>query len=110
MRSTCLENRWKTFRQQALDEARQELEQRAHRYFQDHLFAEDDVEHLFTDIRVVEGSPAQTILKEAERIGADLIVLGDRGYSPLNELLIGSVAHKVMMTTRLPVLLVPISE
>ena len=99
-----------TFHVQALNEARQALEKRANAYFQEHLFDEDDVEHLFADIRVVEGSPATTILKEAKRIGADLIVLGDRGYSPLNELLIGSVAHKVMMTTRIPVLLVPISE
>jgi len=98
------------FHEQALSEARQELETRANRYFQEHLFDDGDVEHLFAEIRVVEGTPAQTILREAERIGADLIVLGDRGYSPLNELLIGSVAHKVMMTTKIPVLLVPISE
>lgn len=98
-----------TFHDQALGEARRELEQRANNYFREHLFDDNDVEHLFADIRVVEGSPAPTILREADRIEADLIVLGDRGYSPINELLIGSVAHKVMMTTRTPVLLVPIS-
>jgi nucleotide-binding universal stress UspA family protein len=98
------------FREQALEEARRELEERARDYFRKHLFADTDAEHLFADIRVVEGSPATSILKEAERIDADLIVLGDRGYSPLNELLIGSVAHKVMMTAKTPVLLVPISD
>jgi nucleotide-binding universal stress UspA family protein len=57
---------------------------------------------------VVEGPPARTILKEAERLEVDLIVLGDKGYNPLSEMLMGSVAQKVSMASNIPVLLVPI--
>jgi nucleotide-binding universal stress UspA family protein len=44
---------------------------------------------------VEEGDPAQQILRCAERERADLIVLGSRGLSDLQGLLMGSVSHKV---------------
>lgn len=42
------------------------------------------------------GEPAQTILEEAKRSKADLIVMGTRGLSDLSGLVMGSVSHKVM--------------
>jgi nucleotide-binding universal stress UspA family protein len=52
------------------------------------------------------GSPARTILEQAEDFGAGLIVLGSRGLSPLGGLLLGSVAHKVLQLSSCPVLVV----
>jgi nucleotide-binding universal stress UspA family protein len=43
----------------------------------------------------VAGDPAQAIVKQAERIGADMIVMGSRGLSDIKGLLLGSVSHKV---------------
>lgn len=43
----------------------------------------------------LSGDPAQEILREAAEIGADLIVMGNRGLSDVKGLLIGSVSHKV---------------
>jgi nucleotide-binding universal stress UspA family protein len=46
--------------------------------------------------RIVEhGGAAQRILVVAQRIGADLIVMGTRGLSDLQGLVMGSIAHKV---------------
>src|SRR5574337_621431 len=65
-------------------------------------------EEVIGSVQVLEGYPAETVLAEAERLGADLIVLGSHGHSALGEMLIGSVAHRVSAVATVPVLLVPI--
>jgi nucleotide-binding universal stress UspA family protein len=44
---------------------------------------------------VVEGYPKEAILAEAERWGADLIVVGSHGYRGLTRLWLGSVSQAV---------------
>lgn len=55
---------------------------------------------------VLSGPIGQTIAEHAERQGCELIVMGRHGKSALAEVLVGSVAMKVLHATRLPVLLV----
>jgi nucleotide-binding universal stress UspA family protein len=55
---------------------------------------------------VLSGPVGETIAAHAERTGCDLIVMGRHGKSALGELLVGSVAMKVLHASRLPVLLV----
>ncbi|HMG34538.1 MAG TPA: universal stress protein [Blastocatellia bacterium] len=50
---------------------------------------------LESSIEVVEGYPKHVITDEAERWGADLIVLGSHGYRGLTKLLLGSVSQAV---------------
>jgi len=45
---------------------------------------------------IIQGSPAQVIVDEAESWGADLIVMGSRGLGPWNRLLLGSVSNAVV--------------
>ena len=52
------------------------------------------------------GPMAEAILKAAEVRGCDLIVLGARGLSDLQGLLLGSVSHKVIQHAACPVLVV----
>lgn len=52
-----------------------------------------------------EGSTARELLDVAEAFGATLIIVGDRG-SRVTDLLLGSVAHKVVHLAHCPVLLV----
>jgi len=47
--------------------------------------------------QVLEGAPKQLIVEEAERFGADLIVLGTHGHGPAGRFLLGSVAHSVVL-------------
>ena len=54
--------------------------------------------------RVVEGDAAETISGTAKRLGCDLIVMGSRGHSGLEGLLLGSVTHRVLQTAPCPVL------
>ena len=63
-------------------------------------------------VRFVYRSPrrpepaAQAIVGEAARQGADLIILGNTGRSAFNDLLLGSVAQRVLDLSRRPVVLV----
>lgn len=53
---------------------------------------------------VVEGSPAKKIVETAEEEKADLIVMGRKGESGLEKILIGSVANHVLRHSPVPVL------
>ena len=47
--------------------------------------------------KVINESPKEGILKEAESFGADLIVVGSHGQSALSRFLLGSVSHTVAL-------------
>lgn len=52
------------------------------------------------------GSPAVEIVRYAEDVGADLLVLGSRGLGGLRELLLGSVSSAVVHRAHCPVMVV----
>ena len=54
----------------------------------------------------LEGPLGRTIAEHAERLGCDAIVMGRHGESAVGDLLMGSVAQRVLHASRLPVLLV----
>ena len=53
-----------------------------------------------------EGPEAESILKEAEKCKADLIVMGTRGLGALKGFLVGSVSRKVIHYAACPVMVV----
>jgi nucleotide-binding universal stress UspA family protein len=56
---------------------------------------------------LVQGSTPETIVREAERLAADLIVLGSRGHGFLRRALLGSVSEHVLHHANRPVLILP---
>jgi len=57
---------------------------------------------------MVEGDPADEILRFADEIGADLIVMGSHGRTGVMRVLMGSVSRKVLDQAKCPVLIVRI--
>ena len=55
---------------------------------------------------LVVGIPATRILEVADRIGAGLIVMGSRGRTGLDRLLLGSKAQRVVQLAKVPVTIV----
>ena len=55
---------------------------------------------------VVTGEPARTILEQADRLGANEIVIGSRGLHTARAAVFGSVAYEVLQEARVPVVVV----
>lgn len=60
-----------------------------------------------TTATVTTGGPARTILETADRLQANLIVMGTHGASGVERLVLGSVTEKVLRKAKCPVLVVP---
>jgi nucleotide-binding universal stress UspA family protein len=57
---------------------------------------------------IVSGVPAESIQRIAKEKNADLIVMNSRTHSRLSQMIIGSTANKVIHSSAIPVLVVPI--
>ncbi len=56
---------------------------------------------------VVQGAIAETILDQAAKLEAGLIVMGSHGYGTIAELIVGGVSKVVLRKARCPVLIIP---
>jgi len=62
------------------------------------------------DTWLVSGPTVQTILEQAEKLDADIIVMGSHGRGKLFDLVVGSVSAGVIRKSPVPVLVVPPRE
>jgi universal stress protein A len=87
----------------------EEIEQGAQKmmesFCRQHIHSFENYESL-----IVPGLPYEEIIKQAEALGADLIVLGTHGRTGLDHVLFGSTAEKVVRKSKLPVLTVRLEE
>jgi len=72
---------------------------------------EDELRHCqkpqcSAEFRVEEGDPADQIIRIAQEVGCDLIVMGSHGRTGLSRLLMGSVVEKTLRAASCSVLLV----
>ena len=64
------------------------------------------VQPRYVQMHVLPGDPATEILRLAENVAADRVVVGTHGRRGFTRLLLGSVAERVMREARCPVLVV----
>ncbi len=70
------------------------------------LQAKLESEQLEVDTVQLNGAPIRAIVDQAKKCDADYIVMGSHGHGALAQLVLGSVATKVLAQSRVPVLLV----
>ena len=61
-------------------------------------------------IHVLDGYPAQVIVKVANDVSADLIVIGAQSHGKVGEIMMGSTARKVLHNATQPVLVVRVPK
>jgi len=69
-------------------------------------FVKDNFKGLTVSGKVVAGYPAEEILAIAEAEGCDMIIMGTHGRKGIDRILFGSVAEKVVKSSKVPVLTV----
>jgi nucleotide-binding universal stress UspA family protein len=58
------------------------------------------------ETNLLEGSPSREIVRFAEEVDCDLVVMGTHGRGGIDRLLLGSVAERVVRSSEVPVLTV----
>ncbi|EJR99098.1 universal stress protein [Bacillus cereus] len=58
------------------------------------------------EVKILHGEPGPTIVEHANKGHFELVVLGSRGLNALQEMVLGSVSHKVAKRVQCPVLIV----
>lgn len=56
---------------------------------------------------LVEGSTTKTILIEAAKLSADMVILGSQGKGVVGRFLLGSTCEEILHKTSVPVLIIP---
>jgi len=61
-------------------------------------------------IEVCQGYPPEEILRKADELDCDVIVMGTHGKGVIRHSFLGSVAQKVLRRVRKPVFVIPLPE
>jgi len=88
---------------ESVDELRNELRQEGQNYL-NYLAERASAAGVKLEQLIEEGTPHRVIVEVAERIGADLIVIGKVGRRGPRRILIGSVTERVLASAPCPVL------
>lgn len=95
---------------EATDGILEKIHKRLEKFCADELGATLERTEIIAEIRVVSGSAPETILQEADRCNADLIVMGTHTGSTLRTNLLGSTTRRVTLLSQRPVLIVPVTD
>ena len=90
----------------SIDKLRIELEEAGRRLLQSYYEKSINEYKIAVETTLAQGFPADVIIREANAKGADLIIVGSRGFSGAKRFFIGSVPNSVLHHSSIPVLLV----
>ncbi len=79
--------------------------------FYDKVRAEDpELTDIKVTIEICRGYPAEEILRKADKLNCDVILMGTHGKGIVNQTFLGSMAKKVLRRTRKPVVIIPLPK
>lgn len=96
------------FLKQGIEKLREKVALRLERFCEQELEAHDSLHIEQVNVRVEEGTPWKVILKVADEMDADVIVMGTRKHSAIGQVLLGSTAAKTISHSKRPVFVVPL--
>lgn len=63
-------------------------------------------ENINYQVEILRGEPGSAIVEFANKLNYEILVIGSRGLNSLQEMVLGSVSHKVVKRAECPVLIV----
>ena len=78
------------------------MEKRDGKICKDSGLTREELEEMVGEVHAVRGVPYEAIREAARRVGADMLNMGSHGQTVPRELLLGSVAHKVVVKSKEP--------
>ena len=90
--------------------AKDEIQKRLKAFCQQELEGDAALLKRVVSIEIAEGDPAALILQKAEKLPADVVIMGSHGKGFLAHAFLGSVAEKVLQRIRIPVFIIPIPK
>jgi nucleotide-binding universal stress UspA family protein len=105
------ENTLKEMRTKGLNAVMGSIEQRVLEGFNDEMgeACPHDMQ-LIREVRVLQGDPPQVILTEAQRVSADLLVIGSHSHGTTWDTPLGRTAQRLVQLSESPVYLVPMLQ
>lgn len=92
------------------EELKDDIRRRLHAFAKEELGDRPEALDRIADIEIRHGNPVANILKMADVIDADMVVLGSHGKGSLKYAFLGSVAEKVLRKSHRPMLIVPLYD
>jgi len=97
-------------REKGKEEIKDRIQKRLDAFCKRELMEDPECRDLVASTEVVEGDPAAEILRKADELGVDLVVMGTHGKGLLAHAFLGSVAEKILQRIKIPVLTIPIPK
>ncbi len=104
------EEKYNKLREEKTREAIEQIEEKIRGFSVKELKDVECKKEIVTSIMVHEGDAVDEILKTAEGLSSNIIILGAHGKGILAHTFLGSVPQKVLRRSRRPVLVVPIPK
>ena len=98
--------KWNQLKSEHLEDSKETIKTRLNEFCQQMDKKMDSCGVLADDIQVTSGVPYKEILKTADTIGADLIVMGTYGHNFLQDSLIGGTTRRIIKDSTIPVLVI----
>ena len=96
--------------EQNVDHVKARIEKRMKLFCEKELKDEPNLMDRIGSIEISEGFPAEVILKKADALSCDIIVMGTHGKGFLGNTFLGSTTRKVLRRVRKPVYIIPLPK
>jgi nucleotide-binding universal stress UspA family protein len=104
------EEKLRQMRKEAEEDMLRRIRERLRQFAERELKRDPKTLKKVVSIDVVYGTPAAEILRKAEEMNADVVILGTHGKGLIRHAFLGSVSEQVLHRIRKPVYIIPLPE
>jgi nucleotide-binding universal stress UspA family protein len=104
------EDRLRKMRKETEGHLLERIKERLRQFAEKELKRDPKTLRKVASIDVVSGNPAAEILRKAEELDADVVILGTHGKGVISHAFLGSVSEQVLHRIRKPVYIIPLPE